>query len=50
MFRFDLPSIEIDEALDVAAYFDAVERALSAMAGWRLVPEIHLGLSSFAKL
>ncbi len=50
IFRFELPTVEPDESLDVTAYFAAVETALASVPGWRLVPELHLGLFSFAKL
>lgn len=50
MFRFELPAVDIDETFDVDIYFAKVAAALSDLPGWRFLPEIHLGLFSFAKL
>lgn len=51
VFRFDLPTVEIDEGLDMGDYFRQIETALADIPGWRLLPdEIHVGLFSFAKL
>ncbi|KAB8145742.1 DUF4011 domain-containing protein [Chloroflexia bacterium SDU3-3] len=51
VFHFDLPTVEIDETLDVGGYFRQIEAALAGIPGWNVLPnEIHVGIFSFAKL
>lgn len=49
-FAFELPVFNADGDLSLDAYFQQVEDRIRDMPGWRFLPEIHLGLFSFAKL
>jgi very-short-patch-repair endonuclease len=48
-FHLDLPAFDADEQPDIAAYIARVEAAIAGLNGWRLLPELHVGLFSFAK-
>jgi len=49
-FGVELPSLDPDAEDPIGALFAAVAEAIEPLRGWRLLPEIHLGLFSFAKL
>ena len=49
-FDIDLPEFEDGEDFDIAAYFNAVLKAVAGVPGWEVQPdEITLGFFSFAK-
>ena len=49
-FDIELPEFEDGEDFDIAAYFEAVAKAIKGVKGWEVQPdEITLGFFSFAK-
>jgi hypothetical protein len=48
-FRCELPAFDSDKDKP-SDYFARVQSQIDGMAGWKLLPEIHLGLFSFSKL
>lgn len=46
----ELPEADLEQEFDPGTYFRRVTAAIAALPGWRLLPEVHLGLFSFAKL
>ncbi len=49
-FAVDLPVFDPDGEEAPTAFLDRVATAVAALPGWRVLPEIHVGLFSFAKL
>jgi hypothetical protein len=49
-YRVDLPTLADDDDIDVAAYFDAVESAISGIDRWRVARDkVVLGFFTFAR-
>jgi len=48
-FSFEFPAPEIDDGFDFSSYLKGLEVKLTELPGWKLLPEIHIGLFSFAK-
>ncbi|MBK6736349.1 MAG: hypothetical protein IPG61_20240 [bacterium] len=49
-YRVDLPILADDDEIDVAAYFDAVESAISGIDRWRVARDrVVLGFFTFAR-
>jgi len=48
-FKCDLPTFDSDKDTP-SEYFARVQSQIDGMAGWKLLPELHLGLFSFSKL
>ena len=49
-FSLELPMFDPDGEERLSAYFERITAALESLEGWRVAPEIHVGLFSFAKL